>query len=242
MNPHTIADDEPFEEEDAQLPATPKEARTHVQTITVEAQRVLVIESEQQANALGDYLSSKVQPAIKRVKDLFTEPKRKADEAKAALLRAERELLEPLEKIKADAKVALARWADTMKRLAKQREQQLIEQAQRVAAELRENEAKQLEAEGEHELAQEVREEAPVVVPAVSTTAAPRIRGARVAERWVCELTDIKQLCRAIADGTVPETAVSFNQGFANRHAQDTKGKVVWPGTTVHSTTSVGLR
>ena len=234
-------DDEIQFEEETDDPTTPEEAQTFVLALRAESTAYVEVATDEQATRLGEYLSTRVQPAIKRIKEIFAEPKAAARKALEAVAVAERELLDPLEKLKADAKATIAAWAENARREARLREQRLMEQAHRVAQELRASEVAALEAEGEPELAEEMRrEEVPLVVPTIAPP--PKVRGVSIRERWVADCTDLRALCAAIARGEVDAAAVTFNQQFANNQAQATKGKLSWPGVAVRSMTSVAAR
>lgn len=234
-------DDVEFEEE-TDKPTTPQEARTFVAALRTEASALSTVATNEQATRLGEYLSARIQPAIKRIKEMFVEPKAAARKTVEAINATERELLDPLERIKADAKTTIAAWAEAAQRAARLREQQLIEQAHRVAQELRAAEVAALVAEGEPELADELRlEETAIVVPVVEPPP-PKVRGVSIRERWIVDCTDIRALCAAIASGAVDAAAVQFNQQYANNQAQATKGRLSWPGTAVRSTTRVAAR
>lgn len=50
------------------------------------------------------------------------------------------------------------------------------------------------------------------------------------APKWTAEVYSLKDLCAAVAAGTVPEMAVTPNQTFLNQSARTFKDQVKWPG------------
>lgn len=240
--------DDGIEEETTTVlePTTPAEARTAVAILRADAKRLSSITTQEQADALGLYLSEKIQPAIKRIKEIFVEPERKASATLDAITTARRALIDPLEAIKRDGKDALADFAQRAAIEARKREQALVEQALAVAEEIRESEAAALDAAGEPEAAQQVREMEPTthvpVAAATASAAPPKVRGVAMKSAWVVDVTSVRDFCRGIADGTIPEAVFKLDEATANRIATAAKGKVDWPGASVRETTRVRTR
>lgn len=98
------------------------------------------------------------------------------------------------------------------------------EQTARMRAEVQERAAMEEDPEERAKLeqdAQDVRATVDVVAPGELTSSVPK---------WEAEVVSIKELCAAIAAGTVPEEAVTPNQTFLNRAAGTFKDQGRWPG------------
>lgn len=90
--------------------------------------------------------------------------------------------------------------------------------------------AQKAEEKGQPEKADAYREQAETVTVAPVFTPPPvtaAVKGASFSETWKGELTDIKALCQAIAEGKASPTMVLVNQSAINAHAKANKDK--WP-------------
>lgn len=77
---------------------------------------------------------------------------------------------------------------------------------------------------GDQKKADEILDDPFYVPPApVPTTAPAKIKGMSFTKTWRAEVFDLKALCRAVADGTVEETAVSPNWEVLNGIAKALK-------------------
>lgn len=59
---------------------------------------------------------------------------------------------------------------------------------------------------------------------------------------YTVEVTDMKALCRAVADGVVPAGVLQVNQGALDKMAQAMKGELIYPGCTVKSEKKLAVR
>lgn len=100
---------------------------------------------------------------------------------------------------------------------------------QQIAAYVKQIEAKQRE---ERERLIEAAKETGDYEVEVETQV-PEVATVSTRSKWVAELTDIKALCRAVADGKAPASIVTLNQSEANRVAKSLKGSVRIPGIRV---------
>jgi chromosome segregation ATPase len=80
------------------------------------------------------------------------------------------------------------------------------------------------------------------VVAPVIQTAAPKIQGMSKRETWSAEVTDIIKLCKAVADGIVPATAVTANMPYLNKRATMEKSDMAIPGVKATMTESISSR
>jgi chromosome segregation ATPase len=108
----------------------------------------------------------------------------------------------------------------------------LEKQESKVAAKI---EKQELKAEQSESLAQSI------VAPVVQTEA-PKIAGLSSREVWSAEVTDIKALCRAVADGMVSVNAVEANMSYLNKLAKMDKDQMSIPGAKAVKETSIASR
>jgi hypothetical protein len=66
--------------------------------------------------------------------------------------------------------------------------------------------------------------------------------GTYTTETWSAEITDIKLLCKAIGDGTIPVDAVLPNMPILNRLAREQKDAMNIPGVKAVKKVNIGMR
>ena len=115
---------------------------------------------------------------------------------------------------------------------AKAREEQLRLQreADKRAADRLIAEAVAAEAAGDIHEAEKILDEVPVAPMVVVQAAVPKVEGISFREVWRGEVRSVKELCRAIADGTVPEDWVTPNMAKINASARAMKDAMRIPG------------
>jgi len=126
------------------------------------------------------------------------------------------------------------------RRLQQEREREAREAAERAQAELLEASIEAAEAEGAS--VEEVRAiiEQPMVAPTV--TVAPTIQkvsGVSMAKTYRAEVSNLRELCKAVALGTVPEAYVTANMPALNGVARSTRGSLRIPGVRIVEETNV---
>jgi len=186
----------------------------------------------------------------KKIVDEFGPMKEAAHKAHKAITAKEGEYLKPITEAEATLKTAIMKWQDEQERL-RRIEQARLEAEARAAAEAdrkrREEEAAAIRkaeeeaalnaaiAAGQDDVAELPPVEAyiePVayVPPPIAAPTYEAVKGLGITRRWGAEVTDIKKLCRAVADGVVPETYVLPNQVALNQRAQADKQAMMIPG------------
>lgn len=151
----------------------------------------------------GDYLQSV--SAVHRVVEGTIEPFRKrAYDFYKGILEQKKSMLDPGERAIKHLKQQIAAYVKQIEAKQREERERLIEAAKET---------------GDYEIEVETQ------VPDVATMS--------TRSKWVAELTDIKALCRAVADGKAPASLVSLNQSEANRVAKSLKGSVRIPGIRV---------
>lgn len=109
-----------------------------------------------------------------------------------------------------------------------------------AAAEAKEREKEIRRAERKAE-----RTGAPVVLPPTPAPIVTKVStpaGVSHTVRWSAEVTDIKALCKAVADGKAMPELVLANMPALNKLAQMAKGNLSIPGVKAVSTTSTVIR
>jgi hypothetical protein len=186
----------------------------------------------------------------KKIVDEFAPMKESAHKAHKAITAKEGEYLKPITEAEATLKAAIVKWQDEQEKL-RRIEQARLEAEARAAAEAdrkrREEEAaaiRKAEEEAALNAAIAAGEDDVVPLPPVEAyiepvsyvpppIAAPTyepVKGLGITRRWSAEVTDIKKLCRAVADGVVPETYVLPNMPALNARASADKQSLVIPG------------
>jgi len=167
----------------------------------------------------------------KKIVDEFAPMKEAAHKAHKAITAKEGEYLKPITEAEATLKAAIVKWQDEQEaiRRAEQRRLELEAQMQRdLERQQREEEALNAAiAEGTEEV---YVEPVAYVPPPIAAPTYEAVKGLGITRRWGAEVTDIKKLCRAVADGVVPETYVLPNQVALNQRAAADKQSMTLPG------------
>lgn len=136
----------------------------------------------------------------------------------------------------------------------REQEQKAAEAARKAAEEARkaedkrkaelEAQAKAWEAKGNAAKAEERREAAAAVfvpVPEVEPVF-QRATGQSIKKLWKCEVTSIRDLCKAVVDGTLPETMIEPNMKNLNALARTMEDKKQYPGLKFFAEDSLAVR
>lgn len=167
----------------------------------------------------------------KKIVEEFAPMKEAAHKAHKAITAKEGEYLKPITDAEATLKASIIKWQDEQEAI-RRAEQARLEAEARAAAEeerkRREEEALQAAiAEGTDDV---YVEPAPYVPPPIAAPTYEKVTGLGITRRWGAEVTDIKKLCRAVADGVVPESYVLPNQVALNQRAAADKQSLIIPG------------
>lgn len=167
----------------------------------------------------------------KKITEEFAPMKEAANKAHKAITAKEGEYLKPITDAEATLKASIIKWQDEQEaiRRAEQRRLELEAQMRRdLERQQREEEALQAAiAEGTDDV---YVEPTPYVPPPIAAPTYEKVAGLGITRRWSAEVTDIKKLCRAVADGVVPESYVLPNMPALNQRAQADKQALVLPG------------
>jgi hypothetical protein len=156
---------------------------------------------------------------------------------------AEKRLLDPVQQAKLIVRKSIAIWNDEQERIRREEERQAIEAAAKEEEKLRQEMAKQAEELG---ASKETVEEIlitpiPIPRPVIAATFRP---AAGISNRvtYRAEVTDIRALCRAVADGKVSPLLVEANQSALNKLASAEKQTLNIPGVRVIRDTGITTR
>lgn len=185
-------------------------------------------------------------PHIKAAQDT----KRKADEARKALVDEQDRMLAPLVAAEGAVKRALLAWEHDQEQRRQAEERRLQDEARRAAEEATLNAAAELEREavdtGDASMLAEALDiiEQPVDVPAVHVkSTVPTVQGVVYRDNWKAHPgINLKQLAAAVASGAAPESFLVANMTAINQWARATKGGQSIPGIRVINDRQVASR
>ena len=166
-----------------------------------------------------------------------------AHAAHKAATAAEKCLLDPLTEAKQIVKRAVGTWEDEQERIRREIERKAQEAARRAEEEARLALAVQAEQAGATEETIAELVEAPLSMPApVIPMTFDRTKGVTTSKRWSAQLMNLKQLCRAVAEGAVSTELVQPNMIALNAMARAMKSTMNIPGVRAVAETSVAVR
>lgn len=175
-----------------------------------------------------------LQASEKELSKLFTDTKQSIDAVKKPILAAEKEDLGAIKTAKdALSSIVLAynREQDRLHQIAVREAQ---EAARKAAEEQRIADAIAAEQAGEKEEAEHILNEKPMLPPAVIVQKAPGKSAGEVGRvTWSAQVTNLMDLVKAVAAGTVPIQAVQANQPFLNTQATQFNLGLNYPGVEV---------
>jgi len=184
---------------------------------------------------------------LKLIDDLIDEVSRTFDPVVAAAHKAHKAAttarathLDPLAAAKKATRAKMGEYVSLQERVARQHQIEAEADARKAQEEARLAEAAALEAMGETAAAEAVLVEAieaPPAPPPVAAPAVEKVAGISSRETWHAEVTDLRAIARAVADGSAPLTLIA--EGDTGAWARATKGSVVIPGLRVYPRTEV---
>jgi len=176
---------------------------------------------------------------IRERKRKFTEivePMRKSThEAYQAVLDFRKALIVPLEQAESELSMALGSFRKAERERERVQQAVIIARIEQEERESREALAQSHEKQGDHTAATMLRETPVQLNPETfethaETALAAGETGASYREQWACEVVDMKELCRAVADGVVSQELVRPNAAELNALARGMKKHLNIPG------------
>ena len=218
------------------LPTTHEEQKAV--TIKDQAQSLIITDAPGYERAKELLLS--IKDLRKQISDTFKPIIEKAYQAHRTALFQQKKVETPLIEAEGIIKPRIATFlaAEESKRRAD--EDRLRRIAEQEAEERRLADALAAEADGDMDEVDAILDEPPAYVPPpIVQRTVTTGGGISVREVWSFELTDLKALVKAVAEGKVPLAAIHANTAFLGQQARSLKGELQYPGVRVFSTSSV---
>lgn len=209
--------------------------------------RALIAPADAQALAITDQRS--FEAAAEFVKGLvtlrneiiedFADSKKKAWDAHRAICAQEAKHLAPVADAERIVKSKLSAWQQEQLRIQAEAAHQARIEANRRAEEERLAAAVEAEEQGASEVEVQAVLEMPVVVPLVRPMPSqPKVQGVSMVDTYGAEVTDVKALCKSIAEGITPVHFVSPNMTAINQQARAMRESFNVPGCRVVKSTN----
>jgi len=210
------------------------EVETKALTIVDQAKAVVVKDAESYTAA--GLMWKTIKDMMKEVSDTFDPIIEQAHKAHKKALEQKAKYYSPLDQASRNVKKLMSDYDEEQRRIAEAEARRLQEIARKAEEERRLQEAILAEEAGEKEEAAAILEE-PVYVPPVQVQkATPKLQGGPVyREVWSARVTDIRALCRAVADGKASPECVMGNMPTLNRMATALKATMQIPGVVAES-------
>lgn len=210
------------------------EVETKALTIVDQAKAVVVKDAESYTAA--GVMWKTIKDMMKEVSDTFDPIIEQAHKAHKKALEQKAKYYSPLDQASRNVKKLMSDYDEEQRRIAEAEARRLQEIARKAEEERRLQEAILAEEAGEKEEAAAILEE-PVYVPPVQVQkATPKLQGGPVyREVWSARVTDIRALCRAVADGKASPECVMGNMPILNRMATALKATMQIPGVVAES-------
>jgi hypothetical protein len=166
------------------------------------------------------------QSELKALRETITRPMLAALEAARALFRKPEQTLADAEQL---LKQSMSHYDEEQERQRAEAQRKLDEAAERERRRLAQQ-AERAAAKGDADKAAELQERAAMVVAPIAQEERPAVAGVSRRETWHAEVTDLRALVRAVADGVVPLSAIEANKKFLNGAARALRNELRYPG------------
>jgi hypothetical protein len=208
--------------------------------LSVSEQAFILTITDKPSYERGRELLLTIKDLMKEIRATFLPIINKAHQAhKEALMQAgkiEAPLLDAEKIIKQRMGIFLAE----QERLRKLEEDRLRKIAEAEMEEGRLADALAAAEEGNIEESEAILDEVPAFVPPpIIPRTVETGSGISMVERWGATVTDLMQLVKAVAAGTVPLAAIQANTVFLGQQARSLKGEMKYPGVSAFSSNSI---
>jgi len=177
-----------------------EEVTTRALTIPEQANAVKIVDADSYVKA--SKLWQDIRAIRAQVKESFDPIIKRAHEVHREALDRKAKVDAPLEMAEKTVKKAMNAWDEEQERIRREEERRLQDEARKREEEARLAAAIEAEQAGAKEEAEQILEQPVYVAPVVVPKATPKVAGGPVFQtRWFASVTDIKALCRAVADG-----------------------------------------
>lgn len=205
--------------------------------------RSIVVTDQESYDAAAE-LVVEIATLEKQIVDHHKPIKETAYAAHRAACAAEKKLLDPLTEAKSVLKRALVAWTQEQERLRREAEAKLLAEQQKADEEAKLALAIEAEAAGAaEETVQEILAAPTVVMPRpVAPPTFQQASGISTSQKWKAEVVNIRDLCRAVADGRVSPELVQPNMTALNGMARAMKSTMNIPGVRAVTDMSMSVR
>ena len=201
-------------------------------TVIERAQIVKIVDQDSYDSACS-LLLEQVKPFRKKWKEYWDAVKRPLKEAVDAVQQKFNEADKPLETAELNIKSAIRQWDEEQERIRQELQRQAELEARKREEEERLKTVEQLKDDDPFVTEEDVQAilTAPSIAIARPVEATySRAVGVSKRDNWKCRVTDIKALCRAVANGKVPPTYVVANESVLNARAKADRQTLNIPG------------
>jgi hypothetical protein len=196
-------------------------------TLLAQAQSFAVATAEDYIGAAEQLKSIKAkQKELKGLRETITKPMRAALDAVRALFAKPEERLGAAEDT---LKGLMSAYDDEQDRQRQEAQRKLDEEAERQRKRL-EAQAAKARAAGNADKAADLTDRAAMTFAPIAQQQAPAVAGIARRQNWHAEVTDLRALVRAVAEGRVPLTAIEANRTFLNSQARALRDELRYPG------------
>lgn len=206
-----------------------------------EAEAMTVVNRETHRAALEAH--KQLTLARRNVLDLFEDPKRKAHEAHRAVCGAEKRLLDPIDAAIKVIDGKCTSYETEQKRIADDKRRELEEQQRKEEEDRRIAEAAAAENAGDHEIAETILDDAPLILPPVHVESqVAKVEGVSTRTTYRAEVVNLVELCRYIVAHPQFVNLVQANGPALNSLARAQRDALRIPGVRAVQETSRAVR
>lgn len=185
---------------------------------------------------------AKIKAAAKSIEDQRKSLTKPLDDRKKEVMDFVRPFTDALSSAETIFKNGLIAFDNEQERLRKLAEAEAEEKRRKEEAKLL-AQAEKAEASGKGEKAEALREIAASTVVATPAVSAPqKVSGVSSRKTYSCKVTNMMELVKAVAAGTVPLQALQVDQSFLNKMAAAFKDEFSYPGCSLEVGTSMAVR
>jgi hypothetical protein len=183
-----------------------------------------------------------LQVAGKNLEELYKPIKQDIDAVKKIVLEAEKADLGAVNAAKTELAAKVQAYAKEQERIRLEKAREEAAAARKAAEEQRLQDAIAAEEAGEKAEAEQILNE--VVMPAPSIVQVPQVKAAGQVTKttYSAQVTNLMQLVKAVAAGTVPLQALKADEPFLNSQARAFRQGLNYPGIVVKENTSTHFR
>lgn len=220
----------------------PPELETRALTVVDEAKAVVITDQESLDRA-GAFITERIKPLLAEADEVFGPVIAAAHKAHKEALRAMAKVADPLMRAEGILKTTIGTFIREQEQIRLAEERRLRAEEIQRQLEAREADVEAAELAGANPgLVAAICNEA---FPAPAPIALPTIQkpaGISTQERWSAQVFSVKDLCRAIAEGKIPEHFVSPNFTALNSRARADKALMNIPGVRAISEMGISAR